>query len=374
MKRLIVCCDGTWNSLQRPSQVSHSNVAEIAKAILPYDPPEECDQTDATAAGVQTGVPQIVFYDDGVGTGYLTIDRFLGGTIGLGIDANILEAYRFLCMNYCPGDEIYLFGFSRGSYTIRSLGGLISRIGLMRQDKLNQLWKAYKLYRQPKPNPKQQPQEHQAFEDTIKAFRQEHSMPYEVKIKLLACWDTVGSLGIPRIPPLMPLKWVLETIFNLKHSFHDTNLSPIIENAIHAIALNEDRRVFDLTPMNLPSNSPTQLEQCWFIGNHGCCGGGTRQLSAINFVWVTETMKAMGLPLKLNPDVIEANRQQQYPLHPYQTSTTKLINFLFWIFNWPPFMPHRRKNPPQAKIHPTVMDRLSKDSTYKNPLLEQLQA
>ncbi len=368
MKRLIVCCDGTWNSLQRPSQVSQSNVAEIAKAILPFDPPEQCEQTDAIAAGIQTGIPQIVFYDDGVGTGYLAIDRFLGGTIGLGIDENILEAYRFLCMNYCPGDEIYLFGFSRGSYTIRSLGGLISRIGLMRQDQLDQLWRAYKLYRQPKPNAERNPTTYQAFEETIEDFRSQYSVPYGVKIKLLACWDTVGSLGIPRIPPLIPLKWLLETIFGLKHSFHDTNLSPIVEHAIHAIALNEDRRVFDVTPMNLPPNSPTKLEQCWFIGNHGCCGGGTRQLSAINFTWVAETMKAMKLPLKLNPAVIDTNRQQQDLLYQYQEPKAKIVNFLFWIFNWPPFIPHRRKNPPQAKIHPTVLDRLSKDPTYKNPL------
>lgn len=368
MKRLIVCCDGTWNSLQRPSQVSQSNVAEIAKAILPFDPPEQCNQTDSTAAGVQTGIPQVVFYDDGVGTGYLAVDRFLGGAVGLGIDENILEAYRFLCMNYCPGDEIYLFGFSRGSYTVRSLGGLISRVGLMRQDQLDRLWKAYKLYRTEKPNEQQNPEAYQAFMATIKAFQQDYCVPYKVKIKLLACWDTVGSLGIPQILPLMPLKWLLETIFDLKHSFHDTKLSSIVEHAIHAIAINEDRFVFDVTPMDLPPNSQTKLEQCWFIGNHGCCGGGTRPLSAINFVWVVETMKEMKLPLKLDPKVIETNRQQQYPLHPYQTPTSKILNSLFWVFNWPPFIPHRRKNPEQAKIHPTVQDRLSKDPTYKIPL------
>ncbi|GAB4368467.1 MAG: DUF2235 domain-containing protein [Elainellaceae cyanobacterium] len=339
MKRLIICCDGTWNSLQRPSQASRSNVAEIARAIPPQD---------------KDGIPQVVFYDDGVGTGYLAIDRLLGGAIGLGIDENILEAYRFLCMNYCPGDEIYMFGFSRGSYTIRSLGGLISRVGLLRQDQLKHTWEAYKLYRRKQPDCMAEPEAYYAFKEEVGKFKANHSIQNQVNIKLLCCWDTVGSLGIPTIPPLMPLRWLLEVIFDRKYSFHDTTLSSAIDHAIHAIALHENRRVFDLTPMELPVGSRTSLSQCWFAGNHGCCGGGTRELSSINFVWVVEEMQKLGLLLELNPAVITENRQQQDISYNFNSFGQQITNFAFSVFNWPPFLPHKRKNPDGAVYHPTA--------------------
>ena len=108
MKRLIVCCDGTWNDLEMPYP---TNVAKMAIAVTPSD---------------ADGVPQVVCYDEGVGTGK-GLDRVSGGAFGKGIDKNIEEAYKFLTVNYEPGDEIYLFGFSRGSYTVRSLAGMIGK-------------------------------------------------------------------------------------------------------------------------------------------------------------------------------------------------------------------------------------------------------
>ncbi len=103
MKRLIVCCDGTWQQLNSNYP---SNVIKIAQAVK---------------SSASDGVPQIVFYDEGIG---VESHKLLGGVTGLGIDENIQDAYRFLCLNYEHGDEIYLFGFSRGAYTVRSLTGL----------------------------------------------------------------------------------------------------------------------------------------------------------------------------------------------------------------------------------------------------------
>jgi uncharacterized protein (DUF2235 family) len=107
MKRLIVCCDGTWQSL---ANVDPTNVAKLARAVK--------------LKSEKDNIPQILYYDDGVGTNGL-IDRIMGGAFGKGLDLVIADAYRFLCMNYSIGDEIYFFGFSRGAYTVRSLAGLI---------------------------------------------------------------------------------------------------------------------------------------------------------------------------------------------------------------------------------------------------------
>ena len=110
MKRLIVCCDGTWNRLDTQCP---TNVVRVAQAVK------------RTASD---GVPQIVFYDEGIG---VDSNKIVGGVTGLGIDKNIQDAYRFLSFNYDRGDEIYLFGFSRGAYTVRSLAGMIycSKLG-----------------------------------------------------------------------------------------------------------------------------------------------------------------------------------------------------------------------------------------------------
>jgi uncharacterized protein (DUF2235 family) len=140
MKRLIVCCDGTWQKLKSEYP---TNVVKIAQGIKP-----SCDK----------GIAQIVFYDEGVGTDIFndeslfswvnTVLRVIGGAFGSGIDHNIQEAYRFLSLNYEPGDEIYLFGFSRGSFTVRSLAGLINCSGgLLSLPRIRDIPFAYDLYK-----------------------------------------------------------------------------------------------------------------------------------------------------------------------------------------------------------------------------------
>jgi len=110
--RLIVCFDGTWNT---PDQAGNpTNVVKILRAI--------------TARGGDK--TQIVFYDKGVGTGGFT-DKILGGASGKGLTENMIDGYRFLANNYQDGDELYIFGFSRGAYTARALAGLIHFAGLL---------------------------------------------------------------------------------------------------------------------------------------------------------------------------------------------------------------------------------------------------
>jgi uncharacterized protein (DUF2235 family) len=255
MKRLIVCCDGTWQKL---SSRYPTNVVKIAQAIKPQ-------------AG---NIPQIIFYDEGIGTGDKA-DRMFGGAFGWGIDQNIQDAYRFLCLNYDEGDEIYLYGFSRGAYTVRSLAGLIYCSGLLARNKIRQAPRAYELYRDSDIRPD--------HPEAVR-FRQENAIPSEnehgVPIKLLGCWDTVGSLGIPDQIPFLPVdEWI-----NEKYDFHSISLSPIIENALHAVAIDEHRKIFDVTPMVKSSKNPQQtLLQVWFPGDHGCVGGGTKEQSGLTF-------------------------------------------------------------------------------------------
>src|SRR5262245_48072116 len=125
MRRLIVCCDGTWNRADWEGGTA-TNVVRIARAIVPM------------AAGAAPGapaIPQIVHYHPGVGTGN-QVDRLLGGGLGLGLSQNVRDAYAFLVNNHAPGDQIFLFGFSRGAYTARALGGLIGTIGLLRKQQM----------------------------------------------------------------------------------------------------------------------------------------------------------------------------------------------------------------------------------------------
>ncbi|MEO0835699.1 MAG: DUF2235 domain-containing protein, partial [Cyanobacteria bacterium J06642_3] len=205
-KRLIVCCDGTWQKLDSKYP---TNVVKIAQAIKPRG---------------RGDIPQIVFYDEGVGTGDV-LDGLFGGAFGWGIDQNIQDAYRFLSLNYEDGDEIYLYGFSRGAYTVRSLAGLIKCCGLLKRNQIRLAGRAYALYRDEDIKPKSR----EAID-----FRQQYSHVNDqndnVRIKLLGCWDTVGALGIPDQVP-----WLnIDKFINKKYQFHDTFLSSIIDNARHA--------------------------------------------------------------------------------------------------------------------------------------------
>ena len=135
MKRIVIACDGTWNRLDalRPT-----NVGKLAQAVLPRD---------------ENGTAQIVLHLDGVGTGAGTvaitrrIDQLAGGAFGIGVSERIALAYRFLVLNYEPGDEIYIFGYSRGAYTARSLGGMVRRCGILERNNASEVDEAMALYR-----------------------------------------------------------------------------------------------------------------------------------------------------------------------------------------------------------------------------------
>ncbi len=229
-------------------------------------------------------IVQVVFYDDGVGADSSGLRRIWEGSLGKGIDNLIYEAYRFISVNYEEGDEICLFGFSRGAFTVRSVAGMIGKVGLVPRKYLKQIPQALSVYR------------------TRNTAKQERfKKAYSIKnptVTLLGCWDTVGALGIPDKVPFLPI----DDILRRRYEFHDTKLGPQIERAIHAVSIDEMRKEFQATLMEKSAkNAKTKLIQKWFPGDHGCVGGGSwekRGLSNHCLVWLLEQAKKMGIDLK----------------------------------------------------------------------------
>lgn len=264
-KRIVICFDGTWNSAD--SGGADTNVARISRAIH--------------ANAGTGGVPQLVLYLRGVGTTGLDADKIFDGATGLGIDDNIRSGYMFLAQNYVPGDEIYLFGFSRGAFTARSLVGLVAAAGLLKRQSLGALGAAWKYYRTDKPHSPQ---------DFLRQTPGADSH-VDAAITFLGVWDTVGSLGVPG--------HVFDLINHKFYGFYDTGLCPIVRKACHALAIDEHRDTFvpTLWTGKLPANS--SVEQVWFAGAHSDVGGGylTRDLADIPLVWMAKKAEAAGLIL-----------------------------------------------------------------------------
>ena len=260
-KRIVICSDGTWN---RPDQTHPTNVIKMARAVLPTAP---------------DGTGQVVFYDQGVGTGK-RLDRWLGGAFGQGLEKNVEDAYRFLMHNYDQGDEIYLFGFSRGAFTARSTVGLIRNSGLLRKTHAEEFGKAYDLYRD-------RVQSAHPDKERAQEFIRNHSR--RVDIKFVGVWDTVGALGIPMRG--------LRSLTYRRHQFHDMKLSSIVKNAYHALAVDERRGPFKPSIWTGDAKEGQNVEQVWFAGVHTDVGGGYPQsgLADLAFMWMKGKAEGCGL-------------------------------------------------------------------------------
>ena len=275
MKRIVICFDGTWN---RPADEALAADQRVETNV--------CRFYESVRAQSADGTKQVKWYDEGVGTKWY--DRVVGGGIGTGLELNIVQGYEFLAREYEEGDEVYVLGFSRGAYTARSLVGMVRNCGLIHPKHLGlRTVMAYGIYRT---------RDDDVDSFTAKLFRS--SFCREAKIKFIGVWDTVGALGVP----LDVLKDV-----NMKfYEFHDTNLSGIVENAFHAMAIDEHRQDYDVCRWNPGENLEQHLEQRWFIGAHCDVGGGypDRRLSDLALRWIQD--KASGLGLALDTVSIDA--------------------------------------------------------------------
>jgi len=263
-KKIVVCSDGTWNKpdQKKDDQYSPSNVVKFARAVLPES---------------TKGETQIVFYDPGVGTSG-GLDRITGGAFGHGLDKNVEDNYRFIIHNFSEGDEIFLFGFSRGAFTVRSTAGLIRNCGILKKENSDKIPMALKLYRRKDAKP-----DSPDAEEFIKKYA------LKTKIKFIGVWDTVGSLGIP----IGWLRWITKR----KYQFHDVQLSSQIQNAYHALAIDEKRSTFKPTLWSAKEDVDQSVEQVWFPGVHSSIGGGYPDsgLSDIAFKWMKDKAVECGL-------------------------------------------------------------------------------
>jgi uncharacterized protein (DUF2235 family) len=257
-KRIIFCADGTWDSAQ-----NNTNVYTLFKAI-----PMASDQ--------------VPYYDDGVGSDGSLIEKLLGGAFGEGLFQKIKDGYTKIAQVYEPGDDLFIFGFSRGAFTARSLAGMIAVCGLPSASFDDNLVNtAFNAYREKDLNQR----------NSILASLSQYKL-FDAKIKMVGVWDTVGSLGIPALSG---------AIDPIRYGFLDTNLHPDVLNAYQALAIDERRREFPptlWTPLSPPVAGQT-LEQVWFSGVHCDVGGGYPEtdLSNITLSWMMGKAKDLGVQI-----------------------------------------------------------------------------
>jgi len=344
MKRIILCLDGTWN---RPDDKLHAtNVVKIMRAIRHAD---------------DDGIQQVAFYDKGVGTGG-PVDRIIGGALGSGLDENIRDGYRFLANNYEAGDEIYIFGFSRGAFTARSLAGFVSVCGLLNKRSMGSLMRAWNLYRI-----------HADDRDPAEVAAVRGLGDTNVPIACVGVWDTVGALGVPvqRF-----------NLVNRKHEFHDTNLGAGVGCALHAIAIDEKRGPFAPTLWQAAAPNPGQIvEQVWFAGVHSNIGGSYDDpgLSDLTLDWMIKRV-AKHTPLafdegyiaeSVNGDAmatIYESRSAMYAMSLVLPFQRVLGGFSGWVRKFRPLtnQPREGHRFVNEMIHQSALDRMGQKAPFQS--------
>ena len=342
-KRLVLCCDGTWNTPDQEvgGRPCPTNVTKIALAIAD--------------TGVD-GKEQRVAYRRGVGT--TRWERLRGGAFGFGLSRVVKDGYRFLVENFQPGDELFLFGFSRGAYTARSTAGFIRNAGILRAEHADRIDEAYAMYRDRESHPR-------GIEAQL--FRRSYS--HETRIRFIGVWDTVGALGIP----LNGLRGV--NAFNRRWQFHDTELSTTVDAALQALAVDEKRRPFEPTLWRQQEDAGSQrLEQVWFSGDHCDVGGGHRDaaLADIALLWMAERARSCGLSFRPDgfPSVPPAGARDELPVV-RPDAMARLHDSRTWLYRLRPAFsrPIGKKDPASEYAASAAIQRIDKDSSYAPAIL-----
>jgi uncharacterized protein (DUF2235 family) len=292
-KRLALFLDGTWNQGD-----DNTNVWRLRSLFAPVS---------------SDGCEQRAYYSTGLGTKFG--ERIRGGMFGRGIDTAITGAYEWLIDNYDPDDEIFIFGFSRGAYTARSLSGFILKCGLLQRGAplgVNQLYRRYRQKHLPtirdliiehKDGPPDYITKYSTMysQSTQDDFREEAWMlkyAQAVPIKFLGVFDTVGALGVPFA--------LLRKLKGSAYPFLNTGLRHDNEYAFHALAIDEHRKAFRPTlwsnqgATTAKPRSVERTEQRWFVGAHANVGGGyfTDPLAQIPLKWIERKAVTLGLTFK----------------------------------------------------------------------------
>ena len=309
-RNIVVCCDGTGNEYGR----HNTNVVKLYEALV-------------------RDTNQIAFYDPGVGTfSFLGIPLgrrvglLLGQAFGAGLQQNVEDAYRYLMDRFLPDDRIFLFGFSRGAYTVRALAGMLNLCGLLQKGSVNLLPYASRIY-----NNRDQ---HNVAPGFKRAFCHE-CRPYFIGV-----WDTVGSMG-----------WFWG------RKFFDATLHHDIAYGYHAVSVDERRKKFPVSLWNEAAKSDRQtIEQVWFPGVHSDVGGSYAEagLSDIALQWMLEKAENRGLCLK--PDWL--SKLTPDPCGMLHDSRTGL---------WRMWRPAPRVIPSVLKVHRSVRTRMDNPESAYGP-------
>jgi len=376
-RNIVICCDGTGNQVE----ANLSNVLKLFRTL-------------------ERSAEQLVFYDPGVGTlGSLNAwaryrqkaKEVFGLATGYGLDDNILDAYRFLVDHHRPDDRIYLFGFSRGAYTVRVLAGFLQLVGLVQPAQRNLARYALTAYKQAA-----------GRSDFTIAWRFEEVLSTRrVPIRFIGVWDTVSSVIVPRPDRL----YVAPSLQTLPY----TATNPMVEAFRQAIAIDERRRMFRLNrwqqpqtykpnPFDEASARPQDIRQVWFAGVHADVGGGYPEdesgLAKFPLMWMLDEAKAQGLRVRTEMYkrlVLGAPRKGSSRSYAKPDATARAHDSMtgFWpLLEWLPkpvkwrewparrsrlgfYLPRSepRPIPDDALIHGSVKERLEKRKDYRPPNL-----
>ncbi|MEX0283007.1 MAG: DUF2235 domain-containing protein [Paracoccaceae bacterium] len=314
----VIVLDGTMSSLERGRETHAGALYRLCHEMRPR---------------------VSVFYEAGIQ--WQSWEKTPDVVMGRGINRQIRRAYGYLASRYRPGDRIFLIGYSRGAYAVRSLAGVIDLVGLLKVEHANtrNIRTVYRHY-QLTPH------------STAAAVFKDRYCHSHTPIEMVGVWDTVKALGFR-----LPIVW---RFVKERHAFHNHCLGRSIRNGYHALAMNESRRIYEPVMWEDEPGFPGHVEQVWFKGSHGDVGGqlGTfeaaRPLSNLSLVWMLEKAEGLGLPL---PDNWRA-RIFTDPAAP-STGTWRGWAKIF-------FMRRKRRigRYSSERLHPTAVDTAPPESRY----------
>lgn len=355
-KNIVICSDGTGNSAIKDRG---TNVFKLYEAV-----DLNGHLTDPAK------IPQVAFYDDGVGTETIKPLKLLGGAFGFGLSRNVRQLYATLVRCYVPGDRIFLFGFSRGAFTVRTLGGFITACGILNRERyttdadlVKAVKGAYRIYRskymtgarhqiqawrrqlQPK---RRLPSR---FEVKVANFRQQQAV-HDGKIAFIGVWDTVDAVGLP-------FDHLADFINYFIHpfKFSDLTLHAKVDQARHAMAIDDERHTFHPLMWQEGAADRERLKQVWFAGVHSNVGGGypKQGMSLASLHWMM--VEAQNHELRFLAD------DRDYYLD-HQNVNDKLYNSRAGVSAYYRYKPRDifalcRESNTGAKIHESVIDRIN---------------
>ncbi len=358
-KNIVICSDGTGNTAVKGRG---TNVFKLFEAV---------DLNSHRTNPSPNNPPQIAIYDDGVGTERFKLLKLMGGVAGWGLSTNVKQLYKELARVYDPGDRIFLFGFSRGAFTVRTLAGMIVRCGILNglrlptaqalQQAVLDTYRAYRVrggydsyltrliggvlgQRDP--------------DRTLETLHRDHELHPQGKIAFIGVWDTVDAVGMPVIGD-----WFNRWIYQFK--FTSLTLSENVEHACHALAIDDERVSFTPVLWKLDSSKDAErIEQVWFAGAHSNVGGGypKQGLSLVALSWMLRRARRFGLRVQpFDVELFEGHSSVNDQLYDPRAG-------IGVFYRWAPRDVDRLcKESGAPKIHLSVVERLAHGTDDYSP-------